>query len=274
MRLGFRLKMEDALFEKSRIEKGMYWDKAWTLVSGCTPCSPGCGDETGGGCWALGMEKRFGRSGPVTVHPERLDIPLRRKKPTVWAIWNDFGHEDVPQNFIYDVMDTVSHCPQHIFLALTKRPQNIYYKQFENFPNFWLGVTVCNQEEADEKIPLLLQIPAAVRWVSIEPMLGPVDLFDAFGGYDQSLGMSESVDWIVLGGESGPGARPMHPDWVRSVRDQCQAAGVPFFFKQWGAGSFEMCPDYHKGRDWPDWKKKLHGRSLDGREWNELPEIK
>ena len=124
--------------------------------------------------------------------------------------------------------------------------------------NLWLGVTVCNQKEADEKIPILLQTPAAVRFVSIEPMLGPVDLSefeekewicDGCGefyshqddatcnhcGYaERHLGYRNKIDWVILGGESGPGARPLHPDWARSVRDQCKAAGVPFFFKQWG----------------------------------------
>jgi protein gp37 len=242
------------------------------------------------------MEKRFHLDGPVTIRPERLDAPLRRKKPTVWAIWNDLFHEDVPVNFLEDTLATITLCPQHTFLILTKRAQRLNLmtrdrlrvSRTDTWPikNLWLGVTVCNQEEADEKIPILLKIPAAHRWVSIEPMLGQIDLDQTCPGKPVENGWCwrEGLDCVVLGGESGPKARPLHPDWARSVRDQCQAAKVPFFFKQWGewcapsqlsAGSAIRYSDY--GSFDPDstipkkFSSKIAGRLLDGREWNELP---
>lgn len=148
-------------------------------------------------------------------------------------------------------------------------------------PNVWLGVSVEDQKTADERIPLLLQTPAAIRFVSYEPALGPVD-FSAFlpvmtiGGVEMELWLS----WIIAGGESGPNARPAHPDWFRSVRDQCQSAGIPFFFKQWGewlpAGE-DGAPCDHQHLNCSDQPvrvgKKRAGRLLDGREWNELPEV-
>jgi protein gp37 len=232
------------------------------------------------------------RPGEIIIHPERLDIPLGRKKPTVWAIWNDAAHEEVNWGFFGSMIGRIAECPQHIFLLLTKRPERLkgfmegMCYEWRTLPNLWLGVTVVNQPEADEKIPLLLQIPAAVRWVSIEPMLGPVDLLaipaKGVPGY-AGLKLSDMLHWVVLGGESGPGARPMHPDWVRALRDQCQEAGVTFFFKQWGEWGPDVLPgvpvfkdtgrfDEEKGM--VKYGKKLAGRLLDGREWNELPKWK
>lgn len=144
-------------------------------------------------------------------------------------------------------------------------------------PNVWVGVTAENQEQADKRIPLLLQTPAALRFVSVEPMLGPVELLsnDYLGGCincESYIDCPEKctdcnpnprVDWVVCGGETGPGARPMHPDWVRSLRDQCQDAGVPFFFKSWG----EHCYPEQMSR----FGKKAADAMLDGREWREMP---
>lgn len=141
-------------------------------------------------------------------------------------------------------------------------------------PNLWLGTSVENQAAADERIPHLLRCPAAVRFLSIEPMLGPMQLpFRTVAGGDLPWGndMSGGIGWVIVGGESGPGARPMHPDWVRSVRDQCQAAGVTFFFKQWG----DAKPDVLQVQAWEragrDFAAKKGGRLLDGREWNHRP---
>jgi protein gp37 len=271
------------MFDK--ISEGRYWDKPWSLVSGCTRCSPGCDH-----CWALAMEDRFrlnqnevgDRQTKVVIRPDRLDIPLKRKKPTVWAVWNDLFHEDVPADFIVSAFMTMFSADQHTYLVLTKRPKravgllnSIWRIQGTNEPyiskakNVWIGVTACNQSEADEKIPLLLQIQAAVRFVSIEPMLGPVDLHltrsdrrthllndcDNFPGVEHSRKYRNDISWVVLGGETGAGARPMKTEWVRDVRDQCKAAGVPFFFKAWGP-----CEEV--------------GRMLYGRTWDELPEAK
>jgi protein gp37 len=245
-----------------------YWDRAWSLVEGCTPCSPGCDH-----CWLAGMKHRFeygecsdewtftnrdgGFKGRIYTCAHRLDIPLRRKKPTVWAIWSDLFHEDVPLSFIDDALEVMAACPQHTFLILTKRAHLIEHKLYgqekdyhmrelgggDYLPNVWIGVTVCNQEEADIKIPQLLHSGwHGKRFLSIEPMLGPIErLFNSYAIIlEQGVFFSVStyariVDAVIFGGETGPGARPMHPDWVRSVRDQCAAVGVPFLFKGWGA---------------------------------------
>jgi len=241
---------------------GRYWNRPWSLVDGCTPCSPGCDH-----CWSAAMTHRFNKKtitgeyltdengrfgGYIQTHPDRLDIPLKRRKPTVYAVWNDLFHEEVPTTFIDDALEVMAARPRHTFLVLTKRAhlmeEKIYGVTTENpirelgggdyLPNVWLGLTVCNQQEAAAKIPVFLQVPGK-KFLSIEPMLGPVDLFEALGGFDQGLMIGPHVDAVILGGETGPGARPMHPDWVRSVRDQCAAAGVPFFFKAWG----EYSPD-------------------------------
>lgn len=285
------------------ISKGRYWDKPWGLVSSCSRCSEGCRN-----CWALAMEKRFhkGIEGQIVTHPERLDIPLRTRKPTVWAIWNDLYHEDVPDDFRDDAYAVMHGCDRHTYLILTKRADNLLrYSQTHFLPGYqgrdhiWHGLTICNQDEADAKIPELLRVPGK-KFISYEPALGPVDFSQITE--DDNMGLptqiwplhcAKGINAVVLGGETGPGARPMHPDWVRSVRDQCQAAGVPFFFKQWGKWGL--------GKDHPDRITKgtntgcvspvngednaLHrnaavmvkvgskraGRLLDGREWNELP---
>lgn len=287
------------------IEEGRYWDLAWSLVPSCTRCSPGCDN-----CWALAMEKRFhkGVEGQVTTHPERLNIPLKRKKPTVYAVWNDLFHKDVSDDFIDRVFNTMFQAKQHTYLILTKRPlfMHNYYEacRERGFPvNLWMskglnvynGLTICNQQEADEKIPIFLQVPGK-KFLSIEPMLEAVDLTDlpvpndirnfTFNALldqddDHFYNVHEKIDAVILGGETGPGARPMNPDWVRAIRDQCLAADVPFFFKQWG----EWLPEsqhlyqYKEIRGIAnDTNKKMRrvgrknaGRMLDGVTHNDLP---
>jgi len=276
----------------------------------------------------------------VTLHPERLDEPLKWKKPRRVFVCSmgDLFHEDVPFGFVDRVFAIMALTKQHTFLVLTKRP--IRMRQYidgltlqriceaaplgltdiqvadlrayvrDNFPlpNVWLGVTAENQQRADERIPILLQIPAAVRFVSVEPMLGPINLtrivYDRQTIIDSLNGLhgwplphtdGPKLDWVICGGETGPGARPMHPDWVRSLRDQCQAAGVPFFFKQWGEfapsydaelyseywvtydgdfGEFEKCdPTASIAACMDKVGKKQAGRILDGRTWDEMPEV-
>lgn len=259
----------------------------------------------------------------VTLHHDRLDEPLKRwRKPQMVFVCSmgDLFHDDVPFEFTDDVFENIAVCQSHTFLILTKRPERMQ-RWFETvterrpmpgqgvctggppfcigepdhdasvgycgapwpLPNVWLGVTAENQEMVNKRIPILLQIPAAKHFVSVEPMLGPVNLtridlgpngygltfeLDALTGW--ATGYSENsgrprvhrndrfakLDWVICGAESGHGARPADPNWVRNLRDQCVTAGVPFFFKGWG---------------WA--RQKKTDRLLDGREWNERPEV-
>ena len=278
-------------------------EESWNPITGCTPISEGCVH-----CYARRMAQRLkGRYGypeddpfRVTFHPDKLDEPLKWKKPRMIFVCSmgDLFHEDVPYHWITNILNIAHICYRHTFLILTKRPQNAveYFKKRLSmwpFRNVWLGVTAENQQRADERVPILLQIPAAKRFVSIEPMLGPVDVSYPLNGGPEQNGYGEwyqtfpPLDWVILGGETGPGARPMHPDWARSVRDQCQAADVPFFFKHWGEycamlqmpeETYRIWDTSHGTEIWdpeePAWKvgKKAAGRLLDGREWNERPE--
>ena len=279
-----------------------YLDFTWSPIAmRCTPVSEGCAN-----CWHLTMANRMALNwtlpyrnaycegeSPVLVK-SRLDDPLKRKKPAIIGVqfMGDIFHDKVTWTQRDLVMRSIVEADHHIYLLLTKRPKNMleFFQSYEDweskqFPYIWLGVTAENQQTADERIPILLQIPAAKRFVSIEPMLGPVDLHlsntqsdvvwrRTHGGSYQR----EFIDWIICGGESGSGARPMHPDWVQSVRDQCQEAGVPFFFKQWGNMVHTSLPQVDSKyplRDMGDayyWlNKKEAGRLLDGREWNQRP---
>lgn len=241
------------------ILKGRYWDKAWSLVSGCTPCSPGCDH-----CWALAMEKRFhkGVAGKVEVHPERLHIPLKRNKPAVYAIRNDIFHSGVPFMFQQHVYETMQETKRHVYLVLTKRPEIMakrvpeiiinLYRSGLSLDNVEHGLTICNQQEADEKIPVFLKVPGK-KFLNIEPCLGAIDLKIPACGWKDGRETGEwyapEISAVILGGETGPGARPMHPDWVRSVRDQCQAAEVPFFFKGWGEWAQVLIDYYDTDKD-------------------------
>lgn len=191
-------------------------------------------------------------SGRTRLFPENLDIPRKVKKPTMWFVnsMSDLFHKDIPDNFICNVITIINSNNRHIFQILTKRPEraliliNNYRYLKRGLPkNLWFGVSIEDQKTADERIPILLQIPAAVRFLSIEPMLQEVNLDELpdmpvtiadtrKGSWNFSIGR---IDWVIIGGESGPGARPMHLNWVRIVRDQCVAAGVPLFIKQMGS---------------------------------------
>ena len=320
-------------------------DETWSPITGCTKISAGCAN-----CYAERMARRLaGRYGypkaphhfDVTLRPERLEQPLRWRKPRMIFVcsMSDLFHEDVPFEFVDLVFLTMTACNGlHIFQVLTKRPGRMleyfnskqYYSSPQyhaySLPNVWLGVTAENQAAADERIPLLLQTLAAVRFVSCEPLLGAINLnlssmsSDGYkmlshwygpDGFDKTGSQPEreqqKLDWVIVGGESGPGARPMHPHWARSLRDQAQAAGVPYFFKQWGRwaplGPVHYNPAFsgdHAARDpygggtiaidgdiLKNRRKYYHafnadtivrrvgkkraGRLLDGREWNEFP---
>jgi protein gp37 len=204
-------------------------------------------------------------TGKVSLHPELLDWPLRKRKPSRIFVnsMSDLFHEDVPDDFIRAVWCTMFDTPQHTYQILTKRPRRMLEYLLPRLSiggiiakpldNVWLGVSVEDQARADERIPLLLQTPAAVRWISAEPLIGPVDLTRLVGGQldalagDRKTSAGEifagghGLDWVVVGGESGPGARPFYIEWARSLRDQCRAAGVPYFLKQLGSNCRGWC---------------------------------
>lgn len=230
-----------------------------TPVVGCSHCSPGCDH-----CYAERFAARLAKNPKtaakyVGVVDERgkwtgavryffywyEKLPKTPKRIFLNSM-SDFFHPAVKEDDIHEILDRISDdAKQHTFLLLTKRPERMAEVLSHRAlpPNIWLGVTVCNQAEADAKIPVLLQIPAAKRFVSVEPMLMPVDLTRYleieerhYWGDDMSgfIDYNPLLHWVICGGETGPGARPMHPDWVRGLRDQCQAANTPFFFKSWG----------------------------------------
>ncbi len=253
-------------------------------------------------------------TGEVRLWEKSLTDPLLWREPRKIFVNSegDLFHESIPDEWIDRVFAVMTLCPQHTFRVLTKRAQRMrdYFIKLAaddracdglgrwhaecidddrweemlslDLPleNVWLGVSCERQQEADERIPLLLQTPAAIRFISAEPLLGPIDLNRIHEEFD---GGPAQLDWLIVGGESGPHARPMHPQWARDIRDQCQAAGVPFFFKQWGV----WCHDEGVGRkemrgdDQPHaiderWSlirvgKKAAGRLLDGVEHNGFP---
>ena len=277
-------------------------DETWNPVTGCTKVSEGCDH-----CYAETIAHRFAgtKAYPngfdVTLRPERLDQPLRWKRPRKVFVnsMSDLFHKDVPDDYIARVFAVMALAPQHTFQVLTKRPGRmrslLSSEQFESavflategrfegcfpwpLPNVWLGTSVENQKWADVRIPLLLDTPAAIRFLSCEPLLGPIDLFA------WNIDRGTRVDWVIVGGESGPHARPMHPDWARQLRDDCLTAGTPFHFKQWGEWVTEdQAPEdiilpglstYLLGDDEPDFYKvgkKAAGREIDGQTWDEYP---
>ncbi len=245
---------------------GIEWcDETWNPVTGCSPVSEGCAN-----CWAKRMAKRLkGRYGypadepfRVTLHKDRLGEPLRWKRPRRIFVnsMSDTFHPDVPEEFIDAIFTVMTNpvlgAPWHTYLLLTKRPERIPPKAWDPaWKNVWPGVTVENQKQV-ERIPILLQIPAAVRFVSCEPMLEPINLRRAFGSEGPRQTYIEQLDWVIAGSESGPKRRPADPQWFRSLRDQCQAARVPFFLKQMDS-----------------WHGVIKMPELDGKVWAEFPEV-
>lgn len=276
--------------ENSKIE---WTDHTFNPWQGCTKISPACDH-----CYAEGWAKR---SGLVTWGgPRRRASQGYWDKPIKWdrqaerdgvrhkvfcASLADVFDNQVPDQWREDLWFLIAGTPHLDWLLLTKRPQNIAkmlprdYETWtpEAWPwaNVWLGTTVENQEEADRRIPHLLAVPAARYFLSCEPLLGPIR-FSKVPGFNR-IGLDLSKWWVICGGESGPGARPMHPDWARSLRDQCTVAGVPFFFKQWGqwapVGPVIRGPDNTDPNEygWERVGKKKAGAMLDGREWREMP---
>lgn len=267
----------------------------WNPTTGCDRISPGCDN-----CYALTMARRLKgmgqakyqndgdprTSGPgfgVTVHPDMLRLPYRWRTPRRVFVnsMSDLFHAKVPLDFIRAVFEVIADTPQHTYLVLTKRAARLrkLADQLDWPPNLWMGVSAEDQERADQRIPALLATPAVVHWVSAEPLLGPLDLRPYLAG---------GLSWVVVGGESGPGARPMHPDWARTIRDQCVDAGVAFFFKQWGAweptgalgighprsGRIYVGPPVDSSgfrEEMARVSRRAGGRLLDGRTWDEYP---
>lgn len=229
----------------TRIE---WTEKTWNPVTGCTKISAGCQH-----CYAERMARRLKAIGirryhdgfNVRCHDDALQIPYDWKPCMVFVnSMSDLFHADVPDLFICDVFAVMHDLQHHTFQVLTKRAERMAVLADKMLwtDNIWAGVTVESRDYVS-RIDCLRRVPAQVRFLSLEPLLGPVDGLNLAG-----------IDWVIVGGESGPGARPMREEWVTSIRDQCIAARVPFFFKQWG------------GRN-----KKLNGALLEGREWKQYP---
>jgi protein gp37 len=301
---------------------GIAWtDETWNPIRGCSKVSAGCEN-----CYAEKMAARFAWPGTVggeggsgldpepsgpfadvingsgkwNGHVEVLPNVLRR--PESWRrprrvfvnSMSDLFHDKVPDAFIARVFSVMGGTPQHTYQILTKRPERALkmfsgtaWAAYETLSNVWIGVSVENQEAAEQRIPLLLQMPAAVRFASCEPLIGPVDLHNVGGKRATAFQMINKrprrLDWVICGGESGDDARPMHPDWARGLRDQCAGAGVPFMFKQWGTwrpGTTPANPNaksatirvFIGGQTMIKVGKKAAGRTLDGRTWDEFPE--
>ena len=275
----------------SKIE---WTDETWNPVTGCTKVSQGCKH-----CYAETIAKRMwatqyppnGDGTPrkftdVRCHPDRLDQPLRWRKPRRVFVnsMSDLFHEDVSDKFIAKTWVRMVCAKQHTFQVLTKRPERMSALlstdwriqagwPFMPAPNVWLGVSVENQAAADERIPLLLQTPAAVRFVSCEPLLGRLDLRPALLGpltgegplNDSVIGLP-TMDWVIVGGESGPGARPMRDEWAWEIVQHCKQADVPVFVKQLGGhpdkrGDIGLFPESLRIRQWPDSPSDGPGRA-------------
>lgn len=265
-------------------------------------------------CYAERITERFhgpGSFAEVTLHPERLETPLRWRKPRRVFVnsMSDLFHDQVPDEFIASVFAAMAAAPEHTFQILTKRHGRmralLSRPDFHivavgkdgaapwPLPNVWMGVSVEDQRWADIRVPALLDTPAAMRFLSCEPLLGPVDLspwlwWPIKDGSFRSGMPRRALHWVIAGGESGPGARPMHPDWARALRDQARAADAAFFFKQWGEFSPDLSLNRHVAngrrlkyhRHWWNGKgpamdrvgSKTAGRVLDGRTWDEYPQ--
>lgn len=227
------------------------WTEAtWNPLTGCTKISPGCKH-----CYAERMALRLKAMGQpnyangfaLALHTHVLNAPLHWKKPRRVFVnsMSDLFQDGVPIDFIRRAFEVMEKAAHHQFQILTKRAERLarLSRSLTWAPNVWMGVSVESTKYV-QRIDLLRQTNAHVKFLSIEPLLGPLGKLDLSG-----------IDWVIVGGESGPRARPMHPEWAREVRDQCIASGVPFFFKQWGGK-----------------RKSKTGRVLDGRTWDEFPQ--
>lgn len=233
--------------DRSTIE---WTDSTWNPTTGCSRISPGCEN-----CYAEVFARRLQRMGvprysngfEPTLHDDALSLPLKWKKPRKIFVnsMSDLFHERIPSDFIDRVFDTIRAAPQHIYQILTKRPYLMkrYSERVGGFPEqVWAGVSIENSHYKF-RIDHLRGVGAFVKFVSIEPLLGPIGELDL-----------DDIDWVIVGGESGTNFRPVDPNWIREVRDQCVMKRIPFFFKQWGGIT-----------------SKAGGRTLDGKQWSQLP---
>lgn len=234
------------------VNSGIEWtESTWNPVTGCSEISAGCKN-----CYAKRMALRLQAMGQpnyrngfrVTCHPKMLDLPLCWKKPQMIFVnsMSDIFHELVPEEFIFEISDTMNKASRHQFQILTKRAERLSeLAPSLRWPeNIWMGVTV-ESAEYKERIDYLRYTSAHIKFLSLEPLLDDLGRLDLSG-----------IDWVIVGGESGPGARPVNIDWIRNIREQCISQDVPFFFKQWGGTN-----------------KKKTGKVLDGKIWNQMPVV-
>lgn len=234
------------------VNSGIEWtESTWNPVTGCSEISAGCKN-----CYAKRMALRLQAMGQpnyrngfrVTCHPKMLDLPVCWKKPQMIFVnsMSDLFHNLVPEEFIFEIFDIMNKASRHQFQILTKRAERLseLTTSLKWTENIWMGVTV---ESADykERIDYLRYTSAHIKFLSLEPLLSDLGRLDL-----------NNIDWVIVGGESGPGARPIHIDWVRNIREQCISQDVPFFFKQWGGTN-----------------KKKTGKVLDGKIWNQMPVV-
>lgn len=239
------------------ISKIEWTEQTWNPTVGCTKISPGCKH-----CYAETMSKRLTAMGTpgyengfaLTLLPERLNDPIKRKKPTVYFVnsMSDLFHERVPDAYIDRVFEVIAQTPHHTYQILTKRAARMarYFRTRSVPTNAWLGVSVEDRKYGVPRIDYLRKVPATIRFLSVEPLLADVGELNL-----------KDIHWVIVGGESGPKARPMKTEWAEAVREQCQEQGVAFFFKQWGGW----------GADGKKRAKAANGRELNGRTWDEMP---
>lgn len=242
--------------KKTTIE---WTEQTWNPTTGCTKISPGCKH-----CYAETMAMRLHAMGAkgyengfqLSILPERLTEPLKRRKPTMYFVnsMSDLFHSEIPFEFLDQVFEAIKSTPQHTYQILTKRAARMrkYFSQKERVvpENVWLGVSVENRKYGLPRIDELREINTSIRFLSVEPLLEDIGKMDLTG-----------IHWVIVGGESGPKARPMKQEWVQSVKVQCEAQGAAFFFKQWGGW----------GSDGRKRSKKENGRIFEGRTWDEMP---
>ena len=271
------------MIPQKKLDNGQWWNLPWSLVDGCTRVSTGCDN-----CWLTAVNERFGRvPEKVTPREDRLTIPLKRRKPTVYTIWSDLFHEAVPDSFIDKAFAVMALCPQHLFIVLTKRPERMaeYYASVAErtpciigevmvaisgssgpgyewpLPNLWIYASAENQKQFDLRWPYLARCPAVVRGMSLSLLLGPIDLAGGRdGGLEIYMGdldgpVTTNIHHIITECESGPKRRPCDWEWVCNIIQQCDAAGVPVWTKQMSIGG-KVSHDMSSEGGWPEWARR------------------